>query len=103
MNDLHSQSRAYSDVIPNAGVNVLSGIDVFTGSDNLKNYINDRFRDLFLRGMDWHGEFNDFIDGISNDLDNLLEGYTACYRSLPIGFAAEAEADLESIMRCFSD
>lgn len=103
LNGLHVESRYYSNVIPNSGVNVLSGLDIFTGSDNIKNYINARFRDLFFRGYDRQREFEEFINGISADLDIFLENYTECYRQLPVDFAIEAEEDLISIMRCFSD
>lgn len=103
LNDLHVESRFYSTVIPNTSVNVLSGLDIFTGSDNLRDYINQQFRDHYFRARNWQAEFAEFINGISIDLDNLLDGYVSCYRQIPLDFAEEAATDLESLMRCFSD
>jgi len=103
LNELHVESRYYSNVIPNAGVNVLSGIDIFTGSDNLSTYINARFRDLLFLALNRYDEFEEFVSEISVDLDNLLATYTECYRTLPTEFAVQSAADLESIARCYSD
>lgn len=90
-------------MIPNSGVHILSNLDIFTGYDNLSSYINSRFRDLFFRAHDWYGEFEDFIDGISVELDALLETYTECYRRLPVEFSARAAEDLNKINACYSD
>lgn len=103
LNNLHVESRSYSNVIPNAGVNILSSLDIFDGRDSLQEYINNRMRDLLFRAFDFHAEFEEFIGGISVDLDNLLEQYTECYRTLPIAFDYESIADLEAIRMCYSD
>lgn len=73
MNQLHVESRVYSTVIPNASVNVLSSLDIFTSRHSLGAYINDAYRDLLFRAFDFHRQFEEFIGGISVDLDNLLE------------------------------
>lgn len=103
MNRLHQESRAYKVTIPNAGVNVLSGLDIFDSRDSLRGYINMEFRDLFFRGQAFRAEFFEFINGISVDVDNLIEQYTECYRTLPAAFEVESTRDLESIRSCYSD
>lgn len=103
LNGLHDESRAYSNIIPNAGVNILSSLDIFDGRDSLQDYINRQMRDLLFRAFDFHAEFEELIDGISLDLDSLLEQYTECYRTLPVSFGYESEADLESIRLCYGD
>lgn len=103
LNGLHDESRAYSNVIPNAGVNVLSSLDIFDSRDSLQEYINNQMRDLLFRAFDFHAEFEAFIDGISVDLDSLLDQYTECYRILPFAFEIESANDLESIRLCYGD
>lgn len=103
LNGLHDDSRAYSNAIPNSSVKVLADVDIFTGYDSLKDLINSEFRDLLFRAREWHAEFEEFIGGISVELDSLLESYTQCYRQLPTEFAEEARNDLDLINRCYSD
>jgi len=90
-------------MVPNAGINILSSLDIFDGRDSLQDYINRNMRDLLFRAFDFHDEFNELIDGISINLDELLENYTECYRFLPRSFEIESEQDLESIRQCYSD
>lgn len=103
LNQLHDDSRTYSNVIPNAGINVLSSLDIFDSREDLAQYINNHFRDLYFRARDFHAEFEEFIGGISVDLDRLLDTYTGCYVLLPMAFDIQAENDLESIRLCYSD
>jgi hypothetical protein len=103
LNRLHDESRAYSNVIPNSGVQVLSGLDIFDSRDNMYDYIMAVYRDLFFRALDWHAEFEEFVGQISIDRESLIEQYTECYRTLPTAFANESELDLELIRNCYSD
>jgi hypothetical protein len=103
LNSLHQDSRVYSTVVPNAGMNVLARLDIFDGRDNLSMYINNEFRRLFFRAMDYYREQEEFINGISIDVDNLIEEYTECYRSLPVDFNKESDEDLLAIARCYGD
>lgn len=103
LNALHHESRAYTNMIPNASVNVLSHINIFTGRDNLRTYISNAYRDLIFRALDWHGEFEDFISEISIDLDDIINQLTACFRSYPILFDTESRQDLEAIRLCYGD
>lgn len=103
LNRLHHESRAYSTVVPNSSINVLTRIDIFDGRDNLSTYINNELRHLIFRSLDFYNEFEEFIDGISIDIDNLIEQYTECYRTLPVAFNNESDQDLLSIARCYSD
>lgn len=50
LNDLHDQSRVYKVIIPNAGVNVLSQLNVFDGRQNIRQEISNESRDIFFRG-----------------------------------------------------
>lgn len=84
-------------------MNVLSGLDIFDSREDLAQYINNHFRDLYFRARDFHLEFEEFIGGISVDLDRLLEQYTGCYILLPMAFEIESANDLESIRLCYSD
>lgn len=85
LNELHRRSRYVSNLIPNTSLNVLATLNVFTGRDNLRTYINNGLRDLFFEIRAFQEEFGDFVQGISIDLDALLAQYTECYRELPIG------------------
>ncbi|CRK96221.1 CLUMA_CG009648, isoform A [Clunio marinus] len=97
LNRLHDESREYTNQIPNTSTNILSTIDIFTGRDNLRFYINDALRDLYFRALNLHAEFEEFVNGISIDLDLLLEEYTECYRTLPAAFETESANDLEAM------
>jgi len=103
LNDLHDESRAYTNQIPNSSINVLSGLDIFDGRDNLQTYINNAYRDLFFRALDWYDDFDAFINEISLDLDNIVHQLTACFRSLPLSFQNESNQDLRSIEMCYGD
>lgn len=100
LNALHHESRSYTNMIPNTSVNVLSRINIFTGRDNLRTYINNDYRDLFFRARDFHNDFETFIGGISIDLESLIEQHTECYRTLPAAFVIESAADLAAIAAC---
>lgn len=82
---------------------ILASIDIFDGRDNLGEYINDEFRRLVFRAFDYYRESQEFINEISVDLDNLIEQYTDCYRTLPVSFNNESDQDLLSIARCYQD
>jgi hypothetical protein len=69
LNRLHNESRTYSNVIPNAGINVLSTLDIFTSRDNLGRYINNELRRLVFRALSFYDEFEDFVGEISIDRD----------------------------------
>ena len=103
LNRLHQDSRAYSSIIPNSSIKVLSSINIFDGRDNLGTYINDEFRRLVFRAFDYYRESQEFIDQISIDLDNLIEQYTDCYTNLPVSFNNESDQDLLAIARCYQD
>ena len=100
LNDLHDESRAYSNVIPNTGVNVLSGVDIMDSVDNLRSYINAGFRDLFFRALDFHAEFEVFVEEIEEYTEDYIHQLTACFRSYPRFFENEAYQDLRSISEC---
>lgn len=85
LNTLHRESRYYTNMIPNLSLQVLSELNVFTGRDNLRTYINNSYRDLFFIARQLQLDFGVFVRGISIDLDSLLEQYTECYRTLPRG------------------
>lgn len=103
INRLHDETRIYSSIIPNASVNILSRIDIFDGRDNLGQYINDEFGRLVFRALDYYRDVQEFIDGISIDVSNLIDQYTECYRTLPVSFTNESDQDLLSIARCYQD
>lgn len=103
LNGLHVESRDYTNRIPNVSMGVLSGLDIFTGRDNLQTYINADYRDLFFRAMDWYRTFEEFVDEISIDHDEIIRQFTACFRGLPRYFENESRADLESIRLCYGD
>lgn len=103
LNRLHDQSRAYSSVIPNSSIKILAEMNIFDGRDNLGVYINDEFRRLVFRAFDYYRESQEFIDGISVDLNNLIEQYTDCYDTLPVSFTNESDQDLLAIARCYQD
>jgi len=103
LNALHHESRTYSNVIPNAGVNVLSSLDVFDSRDNMYDYIMGVYRELFFRALDFYDEFELFVGTISIDRPALIAQYTECYRTLPSAFETESAADLELIRLCYSD
>jgi hypothetical protein len=100
LNELHDLSRTYSNVIPNAGVQVLSGLDIFDSRDNLYDYIMAVYRDLIFRAFDWHAEFEEFVGDISIDRDEYVRQLTACFRSLPRSFENESRQDLQAILAC---
>jgi hypothetical protein len=81
----------------------LATIDIFDGRDNLGQYINDEMRRLVFRSLDYYREFEEFINGISIEFDQLIEQYTECYRTLPVSFNNESDQDLLAIARCYSD
>jgi hypothetical protein len=81
----------------------LASIDIFDGRDNLGQYINDEMRRLVFRSLDFYRDFEEFIDGISIEFDQLIEQYTECYRTLPVSFNNESDQDLLAIARCYSD
>lgn len=83
LNNLHRESRYYTNLIPNASLSVLSTLNIFTGRDNLRTYINNAYRDLFFLARGWHNQFENFVQGISVDIDALLLQHTECYRTLP--------------------
>lgn len=101
LNGLHDESRSYTNQIPNVSVNVLSSVDVL--EDDFRSLISNAYRDLFFRALDWHGEFDAFINTISFDLVALLEQHTECYRTLPRLFEEESIRDLEAISMCYGD
>lgn len=103
MNTLHDDSRNYTNVIPNAGLNVLSSLDIFDSRENLQGYINDHFRDLFFRARDVQAEFEEFTTELSLDRDEYVRQLTTCFRSLPLAFDNESRQDLESIRLCYVD
>lgn len=100
LNNLHHESRTYSNAIPNSGVNVLSNLDIFVGRDNLQTYINSEFRQLLFRAFDRHAEFEEFIGEAEEDAVEFIRQLTACFRSLPRYFDNEAYQDLRSISEC---
>jgi hypothetical protein len=97
------ESRVYSNVIPNAGVHVLSEQRIYDNKENVPQYINDRFRDLIFRALDRYRQFEEFVGEISFDFDSLVESYTRCYRILPGQFQEESDNDLERIRMCYGD
>jgi hypothetical protein len=103
LNDLHDQSRAYSNVIPNSSINVLAATDAFDARDSLYDYIMSVYRELFFRALDWHAEFEEFVGEISIDREALINQYTECYRTLPVSFENESQQDLELIRLCYGD
>lgn len=103
LNDLHQESRVYSNVIPNSGVHVLSEQRIYDNKDNLYQFINDRFRDLIFRALDRYEQFNEYVSDIYFDQVDVIRQLTQCYRSLPNSFRIASDADLESIRNCYSD
>jgi hypothetical protein len=48
-------------------------------------------------------EFEEFIDEISIDVDEIIRQFTGCFRTLPRSFEAESTQELEAIRNCFGD
>lgn len=103
LNELHVESRVYSNVIPNSGIHTFAGLQIFDARDSLQQYINNRFRDLIFRAMDRYTQFEEYVRSISVDVDNLVANYTECYRQLPVDFRRESNDDLERIRMCYGD
>jgi hypothetical protein len=103
LNNLHDESRAYSVVVPNAGMNVLSRIDIFDGRDNLSRYISAEFRRLIFRSLDFYEIFEDFVTDVDLDRDEYIRQLTACFRSYPRYFENDSRQELEEMSLCFSD
>lgn len=85
------------------GVSVLSSLDIFDARDNLQTYINNGFRDLLFRAREFQAEFDEYVDEISVDKDEIVRQLTSCFRSLPRNFDNESTQDLESIRLCYGD
>lgn len=102
LNQLHTESRSYTKIIPNSGIQVLTDID-YREVDHLGQAINNVARDLFFRGQDFRREFEALIDTISLDFEGIIEEYTECYRTLPADFRIESRNDLERIRMCYGD
>lgn len=101
LNQLHKESRVYSSVVPNASVKTLAVTDIVANRDNLNVDINNEFRRLFFRAMNYYDDVLEFINDVSSNVDELIAEYTECYRTLPVEFNNESDEDLLSIARCY--
>lgn len=103
LNELHVESRIYSNVIPNSGVHTFAELNIFDARDDLGQYVNNRLRELFFRAYDRYREFEEYVNDIYFDMDDIINQLTACFRSLPNAFVNESNQDLELIRNCYSD
>lgn len=92
-NNAHHQGQALASHVQNIGVNLFARTFVFDGDENFPQMINRELWTTITRVMDFVEQVQDFIAGISLDLENINLEFIQCDRDLEI--RAEREIDLE--------
>lgn len=99
-NGAHSSGQSISSHVQNIGINLFARTFTFDGEDDFPAMINRELWTSITRVMDFVDQVQEFISGISLDLDNITLEFLNCDRDLEERAARDIEIELGRARAC---
>ncbi|XP_070490107.1 uncharacterized protein [Chironomus tepperi] len=100
VNDIHSKAQWQAAQVQNIGFNVLAEAEVYDGDEDFAALMKTDLREDIFRILDLVEEATDFIVNISNNIIDIQNEFTQCYRQLEEDAVREIQIEVDGANSC---